>query len=59
MNGVPDYHELKMKQTSKGVWYCDELRVSGEKWADVFDGLDPLMSSVEELLEQHNKKAEK
>ena len=55
MNGVPDYYELKMKQTSKGVWYCDELRISGEKWNDVLKAADPIMTDIEKVLEDHNK----
>lgn len=57
MNGVPEYYELKMKMTSKGIWYCDELRISGEKWKEVLDAADPTMTDIEKLLEKHNKEA--
>ena len=59
MNGVPDYYELKTKMTSKGIWYCDELRISGEKWKEVFEEADPIMTDIEKLLKKHNKEAEK
>jgi len=59
MNGVPEYHKAKFKQTAKGIWYCEEIEVVKEKWSEIFDSLDPIMSSVEELLEMHNKEAKK
>ena len=30
MNGVKEEYSLKVKQTSKGIWYCDGLQVISE-----------------------------
>ena len=54
MNGVPDTVEVKVKQTSKGVWYCDGFSVCREKFLDVASELDAGMTGIEEILKKHN-----
>lgn len=58
MNGVPDSVDVKLKQTSKGVWYCDGFSVCREKFLDVVSELDAGMTEIEKILEKHNKEAE-
>lgn len=58
MNGVPEYYEVKMKQTSKGIWYCDGFTASNKHFNDMLKYTDDAMTHVEEILEKHNKEAE-
>lgn len=57
MNGVPEYYELKMKQTSKGIWYCDGLVAYDEDANVVAANADMMMKRIESILEHHNKEA--
>jgi len=58
MNGVPDYYALNMKQTSKGIWYCDGFTVFDETQNVCVTKADDLMTKVEEILKTHNKETE-
>lgn len=57
MNGVPEYYELKLKQTSKGIWYCDGFVAYDEIIKDMIIFADDAMTRIEEILEKHNKEA--
>ena len=57
MNGVPEYYELKMKQTSKGIWYCDGFTAVKNDLDEAVDAADEAMHKIEEILEKHNKEA--
>jgi len=59
MNGVPEYFELKLKQTSKGVWYCDGFTTFHEAMLDAVALADDAMTAVERIVKKHNKEAEK
>ncbi len=59
MNGVPEYYEVKMKQTSKGIWYCDGFVAYDEQKTIVCDKADLMMGMIEAILDKHNKEAEK
>lgn len=54
MNGVPEYYEVKMKQTSKGIWYCDGFTASMEDPEDAIRVADIAMSRIETVLKAHN-----
>jgi len=54
MNGVKEEYSIKVKQTSKGVWYCDGLQVISETTKGLATELDSLMLSIESTLNQHN-----
>ena len=54
MNGVKEEYSIKVKQTSKGVWYCDGLQVISETTTGLATELDSLMLSIESTLNQHN-----
>lgn len=57
MNGVPEFYEVKMKQTSKGIWYCDGITASTESMEDSVAQADEAMTKIEAVLETHNKGA--
>lgn len=59
MNGVPEYYELKMKQTSKGIWYCDGYVAFDNDLKRAVSKADWGMTQIEEILEKHNKEAKK
>lgn len=54
MNGVPEYYEVKMKQTSKGIWYCDGIVASMEDMSDAIAVADGAMAKIEGVLRRHN-----
>ena len=54
MNGVKEEYSIKVKQTSKGVWYCDGLQVIAEESTGLKLELDSLMTQIEETLTAHN-----
>jgi len=54
MNGVREEYSIKMKQTSKGMWYCDGLQVITEMESQLASCLDRLMIQVEGVLYKHN-----
>jgi len=57
MNGVPEYYEVKMKQASKGIWYCDGFVSFDEDPNVVVDKANVMIGLVEKMLEKHNKEA--
>lgn len=58
MNGVPEYYGAEFKQTSKGIWYCDGLKVFTKNMEDSISVADEAMTQIESVLEAHNKEAE-
>lgn len=54
MNGVKEEYSIKVKQTSKGIWYCDGLQVISERTTGLATELDRLMIQVEGTLHKHN-----
>ena len=54
MNGVKEEYSIKVKQTSKGIWYCDGLQVITEKESQLATTLNRLMTQIEGTLETHN-----
>ena len=57
MNGVPEYYELKMKQTSKGIWYCDGFTQHNETIDGLAEETDKALTWIERVLQEHNKEA--
>jgi len=54
MNSVPEFYEVKFKQTSKGIWYCDGFTASMENPEDAIRTADIAMSRIETVLKAHN-----
>ena len=54
MNGVKEEYSIKVKQTSKGVWYCDGLQVISERTTGLANELTLVMTQVEGVLHDHN-----
>ena len=54
MNGVKEEYSIKVKQTSKGVWYCDGLQVIADETNELINDLDHLMVLIEDTLKNHN-----
>ena len=54
MNGVKKEYSIKVKQTSKGVWYCDGLQVIADKSTTLVEDLDSLMILIKGTLRNHN-----
>ena len=54
MNGVKEEYSIKVKQTSKGVWYCDGLQVISERTIGLANELNHFMTQVEGVLHEHN-----
>lgn len=59
MNAVPEYYEVKMKQTSKGIWYCDGFTASTENMTDSIMTANKAIYEIETILKEHNKETEK
>lgn len=59
MNGVPEYHRAKFKQTSSGVWYCEAFEVVDERDVNILVIADEAMTEIEEILTRHNTEAKK
>ena len=59
MNGVPEYYEVKMKQTSKGIWYCDGFTSAHKVMEAAIEAADYAMTDIEKILLRHNKEAVK
>ncbi len=55
MNGVKEEYSIKVKQTSKGVWYCDGLQVISESTTGLATELNHIMTQVEGVLYEHNE----
>ncbi|GAH49367.1 unnamed protein product, partial [marine sediment metagenome] len=49
---------LKLKQTSKGIWFCDGLTIEHEQAQVLVTHADLVMAQVEGLLKEHNKETE-
>ena len=58
MNGVEHDVEIKVKQTSKGVWHCDGITIGAKTFAVCCSELDDTMNKIEEVLTKHNTEAE-
>lgn len=54
MNGVKEEFTIKMKQTFKGIWYCDGLQIRSENITVLTSDLDRMMNQVEGVLFKHN-----
>ena len=54
MNGVKEEYSIKVKQTSKGIWYCDGLQVIAESTDGLASDLGIIMYQVEIVLDEHN-----
>jgi len=55
MNGVKEEYSIKVKQTSKGVWYCDGLQVISETTTGLANELNHVMTQVEGVLHERNE----
>ena len=55
MNGVREEYSIKVKQTSKGIWYCDGLQVISESIDGLETELNGIMTQVERVLCEHNE----
>ena len=55
MNGVREEYSIKVKQTSKGIWYCDGLQVISETTTGLATELNHIMTQVEGVLYEHNE----
>ena len=55
MNGVKEEYSIKVKQTSKGVWYCDGLQVISERTTGLANELNQVMIQVEGVLHERNE----
>ena len=55
MNGVTERYEIKLKQTSKGIWYCDGLTLSHEQARSLIAEADGVMEMIEGVLKDHNQ----
>ena len=55
MNGVKEEYSIKVKQTSKGVWYCDGFQVISETTKGLANELHLVMVQIEGVLKEHNE----
>jgi len=51
MNGVTPLHEIRLKQTSKGVWYCDGVTIESTDLTELPGLADTMMKHIEAELE--------
>lgn len=54
MNGVRVEYEAKLKQTSKGVWYCDGVSCGDSSIEGLGSKLHLMMQEIEQVLVRHN-----
>ena len=54
MNGVRVDYEATVKQTSKGVWYCDGVRCADSSIEGLGSKLHLVMQELEQVLLKHN-----
>jgi len=54
MNGVRVDYEATVKQTSKGVWYCDGVRCADSSIEGLGSKLHIVMREIEQVLLRHN-----
>lgn len=55
MNGVKEIYSIKLKQTTRGIWFCDGLTVDAQHPDELIHDADQLMKDIEDVLVQHNK----
>lgn len=58
MNGVRVEYEASLKQTAKGIWYCDMIRCGDDSIAGLGAKLHLMMTEIEEQLARHNESEE-
>jgi len=58
MNGVRVEFEAALKQTAKGVWYCDGVRTGAQTIPELGSKCDLLMVEIEQVLLKHNMHAD-
>lgn len=58
MNGVRVEYEASLKQTAKGIWYCDMIRCGDDTIPGLGAKLHLMMVEVEEQLAKHNASEE-
>jgi len=54
MNGVRVEYEATLKQSAKGIWYCDSIRCGDETMEGLGGKLDIAMTEIESQLRVHN-----
>ena len=54
MNGVRVEFEAALKQTAKGVWYCDGVRTGAQTIPELGSKCDLVMQEIEQILYNHN-----
>jgi len=54
MNGVQERYEVKLKQTSKGIWFCDGITLANKNDQVLMIELDEFMGGIEDMLAKHN-----
>ena len=54
MNGVRVEYEASLKQTSKGIWYCDIIRCGDDNIGGLGAKLHLMMEEIEAQLQRHN-----
>lgn len=54
MNGVLIEFDAAVKQTAKGIWYCDGLRCGDKSIEGMGSKLHLAMQEVEQVLFRHN-----
>jgi hypothetical protein len=55
MNGVIEEYGVKLAQTTKGIWYCDQLIATGPSLNEAIAAADRGMLQIEYVLREHNK----
>jgi len=55
MNGVKEENNIKFKQTSKGVWYCDGLTVYNDNLKSALVDAKTMMNEINKELSHVNK----
>ncbi len=54
MNGVNVEYEATLKQSAKGVWYCDGIRTGDKSIEGLGAKLHLFMMEIEQTLYRHN-----
>lgn len=54
MNGVQVDYEATVKQSAKGIWYCDGVRCGDPKIDGLGSKLHLVMMEIEQVLSKHN-----
>jgi len=58
MNGVQEEYGVKLAQTTKGIWYCEQLIAYGPSLNEAIEAADRGMLQVEQVLREHNQVVE-